>query len=76
LAAKAGVDCTNYKERAVQERKRREDAHEEKVALESATPHDENDAGYLFYQKLLTIMRDKKPLLNADTCPPRSPRPM
>ncbi len=76
LAEKAGVDCTHYKERATQERLKRLNAHEEKVALETATPRDENDAGYLFYQKLLAIMRDKKPLLNADTCPPRSPRPM
>ena len=52
------------------------EAATEKQQKLAATPRDLSDPSYQFYQKLLQIMRDKQPLTNSQTCPPRSYKPM
>lgn len=76
LAEGAGLDASNYRERGARERAQRQIEHDENLVKSAALPRDENDADYAFYQQLLAIMRDKQPLSNAQTCPPRSPKPM
>lgn len=76
LAEGAGVDNSNYRERGAQLRAQRQEELDKKVAEYSRLPRDAANPDYAFYQKLLRIMRAKKPLANADSCPPRSPKPM
>ncbi|HEU5099825.1 MAG TPA: hypothetical protein VFU22_12430 [Roseiflexaceae bacterium] len=76
LAERAGVDNAGYRERGVRERQRRQEEHNRQRERNAARPRDPSDPDYAFYQRLLAIMREKHPLTNADTCPPRSPLPM
>ena len=76
LAELAGVDNSNYRERGAQLRDEKQIEHDKHVAEYADLPREESDPNYAFYLKLLQIMRDKKPLENAGSCPPRSPKPM
>src|SRR5262249_7895337 len=76
LAERAGVDNADYRERGARERQRRQEEHLHLVERNAARPRDMNDLDYAFYQRLLAIMREKHPLTNANSCPPRSPLPM
>ncbi len=76
LAEHAGVDNSDYRERAVRERQRRQEDHLRHLEACKQLPRDPRDPGYALYQRLLAIMREKQPLSNAQTCPPRSPKPM
>jgi hypothetical protein len=48
----------------------------ERVKGYADLPRGADNPDYAFYQHLLQVMRDKKPLSNVATCPPRSPKPM
>jgi hypothetical protein len=75
LAEHAGTDNSNYRERAVEDRARIQREHDERIAT-IQLEHDTSDPSYAHYQHLLQVMREKQPLSNAQTCPPRSPLPM
>ncbi len=77
LAEFAGIDNSNYRERGAQVRAEVQKKHDD-LSLEisqrlSRTP---GDPRFDFYQNLLERIRRVKPLTNAQTCPPRSPKPM
>lgn len=76
LAERAGIDNSNYRERAVEIRQQRQNAELERIDRLHAHPYAADDSTYQFYQHLLAVMRAKHPLTNAETCPPRSPKPM
>ena len=76
LARRAGVDNDHYRERAAQIRADYQRKLHERVAKNSAVPRDESNPDWRFYQDLLARMRAQKPLLNAQSCPPRSWNPM
>ncbi len=76
LAAHAGVDNADYRERGVRERQRQQAERLRQMQIDAELPRDMSDPNYAFYQRLLAIMRKKHPLTNADSCPPRSPLPM
>jgi hypothetical protein len=76
LAERAEVDNADYRERGARERQRRQEAHLQQIAEAARQPRDLSDPSYIFYQRLLAIMREKHPLANAATCPRRSPKPM
>jgi hypothetical protein len=76
LAEKAGVDNSDYKERAVAEREGIQQAHNDYIRGLQQNPPALEDASFQLYQNLLQRMREKQPLSNAATCPPRSPLPM
>ncbi len=77
LAKHAGIDGSNYRERAV---KVREDyqakANERVEECARALRRVPGDPLFDQYQGYLERFRSKLPLENAATCPPRSPRPM
>ncbi len=76
LAEKAGVDPAEFRERGRTERDRYQRSADERLEKLSATPFDPTDPAYEYYQHLLQVLRDKQPLANASTCPPRSFKPM
>jgi len=77
LAELAGVDNSNYRERGVTVRADVQKKHDvisaELNAKLSRTP---GNPDFDFYTDLLARIRRVKPLANAATCPPRSPKPM
>ncbi|MFI5358282.1 MAG: hypothetical protein ACHQ4G_13195, partial [Opitutales bacterium] len=77
LAEHAGVDNSDYRERAA---KIREDyqakANESAAKLQQDLVRTPGDPTYDFYQDLLARIHRTCPLTNAATCPPRSPKPM
>jgi len=77
LAEHAGVDNSNYRERAAA-KLRETEAESARLAAEfdaklSRTP---GDPAFDFYQDLLARIRDITPLSNATSCPPRTQKPM
>jgi len=77
LAEHAGVDNSNYRERAAA-KLRETEAESARLAAEfdaklSRTP---GDPAFDFYQDLLARIRDMTPLSNATSCPPRTQKPM
>jgi hypothetical protein len=77
LAEAAGIDNSNYRERAAARRKEVQQAWLERTeGYRKTLQRDLANPDYAFYQRLLTVMREKHPLQNANTCPPRSPLPM
>lgn len=77
LAQHAGVDNTDYRERAAKIREEYQ-ANAIKLAgdLGQKLPRTPDDPTYAFYQDLLNRIRAASPLANAATCGPRSPKPM
>ncbi len=77
LGEVCGVDNSNYRERAAAVRaeyqQRNDDLAAELARTLSRTP---GDPAYDFYCDLLARIRRVKPLANAASCPPRSPKPM
>ena len=76
LAERAGRDLGDFKERGQRERQRYQASADARLAERKDLPRDPNNPDYAFYQRLLAIMREKQPLSNAETCPPRSFKPM
>jgi hypothetical protein len=76
LAERAGRDPSEFKERGQLDRQKQQQSADARLAERKMLPRDLNDPHYAFYQRLLAIMREKQPLSNADTCPPRSFKPM
>ena len=76
LAERAGRNAEDFKERGQRERQRLQEAATQRQAERRLIRRDPENPDYAFYQKLLAIMRDKQPLSNASTCPPRSFKPM
>ncbi|MDX2226641.1 MAG: hypothetical protein SFY92_06105 [Verrucomicrobiae bacterium] len=75
LAEKAGIDHSDYKERAARERAQKQEEWVRRTA-ESAVVMDDSNPDYVYYRGLLEKIRRQKPLSNAATCPVRSPKPM
>jgi len=73
LAEKAGVQ-EDFKQRGLQERERLLKDSTERASRNLALPREGPD--YELYQALIAQMRDVLPLSNADSCPPRSSKPM
>jgi hypothetical protein len=76
LAEHAGVDNSDYRERALRLRRGEEKEVEEKAEpIENpaapALRREMDNPDYAHYQQLLKRMREKQPLSNADSCPPR-----
>jgi hypothetical protein len=76
LAERAGVDNSDYRERAFQKRARAQENHLSYIERVRAQRHVHTNPGWTRYEKLLAIMREKQPLSNAQSCPPRDPLPM
>jgi hypothetical protein len=76
LAQRAGVDLGDYRSRGAEERASCQAAADAKTEACRELPRDDSNPDYLRYQRFLQIMRDKKPLSNAQACPPRSTQPM
>jgi hypothetical protein len=76
LAERAGVDNSDYRERAAAVRAQRQAEHLARAEAWRAAPHPADDPNVLLYNRLIERMRAKQPLTNAATCPPRSPLPM
>jgi hypothetical protein len=76
LAERAGVDNSDYRERAAIIRQQRQDEHLARVAAYAAAPPAADDPNRALYERLIARMRARHPLTNAATCPPRSPLPM
>ena len=76
LAERAGRDPLEFKERGQADRQKYQQSADDRLAERKRLPRDLNNPNYAFYQHLLVILREKQPLSNADTCPPRSFKPM
>jgi hypothetical protein len=78
LAQSAGLDLGDYRARAMQERANYQTETDARAELARQNPilHDESDPSYQQFHRLIGIMRDKHPLSNRETCPPRSSKPM
>lgn len=75
LAKQAGVDITGYREKAAVIRAEFEKGESTSVGSLQLSRDPANPA-FSFYCDLLSRIRKSCPLTNADTCPPRSPKPM
>jgi hypothetical protein len=75
LAEKAGVEHSNYRERAAAVRAELEKGESGKIATLKVS-RDPADPGFAFYTELLERIRQSYPLANARACPPRSAKPM
>lgn len=77
LSELSGVDNTDYRERAAKIREEYQNNHNVRSAeLARTLSRAPGNPGYDFYCGLLERIRRVKPLSNAATCPPRSPKPM
>lgn len=77
LAQHAGVDHSDYRERAAKMREEYQaNADRGAAALLQTLPRTPGHPVYDFYQDLLGRIRAAVPLANAATCPPRSGKPM
>ena len=76
LAELAGRDPQEFKVRGQLDRQKYQQSADTRLAENAKCPRDLSDTNYAFYQHLLAIMREKQPLSNAATCPPRSFKPM
>jgi hypothetical protein len=76
LAEKAGIDNSGYRERAIQERKRRQDEALARIeARREFVANRKDSPDYAFYQDCLRRIREKAPL-EAAPATARSPLPM
>lgn len=77
LGELCGVDNTNYRERGAKIREEYQNKNNTLVAeFAPKLPRTPGNPNYDFYQSLLARIRRAKPLTNAETCGPRSPKPM
>lgn len=76
LAERAGLPGDDFKRRGHEQRERLLAEATERAESRAGIPRDPNDPGFAFYQRLLSVMRDRQPLSNTDSCPPRSYKPM
>ena len=77
LADLAGVDNATYRERGATIRADYQKRHDDMSAeIAKKLPRIPGEPRYDFYLDLLARIRRVKPLSNAATCPPRSPKPM
>lgn len=76
LAEQAGVDNGDYKQRSARERAELQTRSIAQTAEARTLPRDPAVPAFAFYQELLARIRARKPLSNADTCPPRHHLPM
>ncbi len=77
LAEHAGVDNSDYRERAAQVREEYQNkANDDAAGLRARLSRTPGDPAFDFYQSLLARIRANTPLTNAASCPPRSPKPM
>ncbi len=75
LARRAGVDLGDYRARAAQIRAEKQQTADERAATKRSARQEDSPA-FQELQRLLEIMRTKHPLSNAQSCPPRSSKPM
>lgn len=77
LGELCGVDNSNYRERAATIRAEYQQRGNDLAAtLAPSLSRTPGDPKFDFYNDLLSRIRRVKPLANAATCPPRSPKPM
>jgi hypothetical protein len=77
LGELCGVDNSNYRERGAAIRAEYQKKHDDLSAeLAKKLSYKPGDPAFDAYQDLLARIRRVKPLANAATCPPRSPKPM
>lgn len=77
LAEHAGIDNSDYRERAARVREESQQrALQDAARLQRELSRTPGDPCFDFYQSLLQRIRAAHPLTNATTCPPRSPKPM
>jgi hypothetical protein len=77
LGELCGVDNSNYRERGATVRAEYQKRHDDVSAeLAAKLPRTPGDPKFDFYNDLLARIRRVKPLSNAATCGPRSPKPM
>jgi hypothetical protein len=76
LAEKAGVDNSDYKERAATRRKECQEAELARIEQDKLLPRTPGTLAWDFYQDLLARIRARCPLTNAATAPERAPKPM
>ena len=76
LAAFAGIDNTDYKERAAAKRKELQETELARIERARALPRTPETPAWNHYQRLLDRIRGRHPLTNAASAPERSPKPM
>jgi len=76
LGDRAGIDHSQFKRRAAGERKVYEQQASDRAKTLLSLPREPGNKDYEFYLKLIQVMRERKPLSNAETCPPRSFLPL
>jgi hypothetical protein len=76
LAEHAGVDNSDYKERAAAKRKECQEEELARIAQDKLAPRTPGSPAWELYQDLLARIRARCPLTNAATAPERSPKPM
>lgn len=74
LAERAGVTAEDYKKRGALVRQAQQAEADARAEREREIPRE--GPAYELYESLVRRMRDKLPLTNAATCPPRSAKPM
>ena len=77
LGELCGVDNSNYRERGAKVREEYQNQGNARAAeMAKKLSRTPGDPAFDFYSSLLERIRRVKPLANAATCPPRSPKPM
>jgi hypothetical protein len=76
LARRAGIDYAGEEERAARIRQDKQQEEMARIEQQRRMPDREQDPAWRKYQQLLERLRRQCPLSNADTCPPRSAKPM
>ncbi|MBS0631048.1 MAG: hypothetical protein JSS11_03985 [Verrucomicrobia bacterium] len=77
LGELCGVDNSDYRERGAKLREEYQNNNNKRAAeFSQKLSRTPGDPAYDFYQSLLERIRRVKPLANAATCGPRSPKPM
>jgi hypothetical protein len=76
LADLAGIDNSDYKERAAARRKELQEEELSRIEQDRNMPRSSGSAAWNHYQNLLERVRTHCPLTNVDSAPERSPKPM
>ena len=76
LAQFAGIDNSDYKERAAAKRKQLQEVELALMEKDKLLPRTPGVPAWDHYQDLLSRIRARQPLANAATAPERSPKPM
>lgn len=76
LAKHAGMDNSGYRERSARVIREYKETALERSRRAASLPRSDGNPDYAHYQNLLRRMREKKPLSNVRTCPPRNFLPM